>query len=38
MEKVKQLMRLPIVVDGRNVYQPDEMKKLGFEYYSIGRS
>ncbi|MBK3332849.1 UDP-glucose/GDP-mannose dehydrogenase family protein [Persephonella atlantica] len=38
MEKVKQLMRLPIVVDGRNVYQPDEMRKIGFEYYSIGRS
>ncbi|WP_457640955.1 UDP-glucose dehydrogenase family protein [Persephonella sp.] len=37
MDKVKQLMKLPIVIDGRNVYNPEEMKNKGFEYYSIGR-
>ncbi|WP_457600423.1 UDP-glucose dehydrogenase family protein [Hydrogenivirga sp.] len=37
MEKVKELMELPIVIDGRNVFSPDRMRELGFEYYSIGR-
>lgn len=34
---VKKLMANPIIVDGRNVYDPDKMRALGFEYYSIGR-
>lgn len=33
----KELMRTPLVYDGRNVYDPAEMKKAGVEYYSIGR-
>lgn len=37
LQKVKQLMRLPIIVDGRNIYNPQEVRSLGFEYYSIGR-
>ncbi len=37
MEKVRELMELPIIVDGRNVFNPERMKELGFEYYSIGR-
>lgn len=37
MEKVKDLMSLPVVVDGRNVFDPERMRALGFEYYSIGR-
>ncbi|MDP2360196.1 MAG: UDP-glucose/GDP-mannose dehydrogenase family protein [bacterium] len=31
------LMKSPIVFDGRNIYRPDRMRKLGFEYQSIGR-
>jgi UDPglucose 6-dehydrogenase len=31
-------LRNPIIFDGRNIYNPKEVKKLGFEYYSIGRS
>lgn len=37
LRKVKELMANPIIVDGRNVFEPEEVRKLGFEYYSIGR-
>lgn len=30
-------MKLPVVVDGRNLYSPDIMKKLGFRYFPIGK-
>ena len=36
-ERVKRLMKSPIIFDGRNVYNPEKMKALEFEYYSIGR-
>ena len=35
--KVKGAMKSPLVFDGRNIYNPGQMKSLGFEYYSIGR-
>ena len=35
--KYKELMKTPLVYDGRNLYDVDEMKKEGVEYYSIGR-
>ncbi len=35
--KVKELMELPIVIDGRNVFDPEDMRRRGFEYYSMGR-
>lgn len=37
MKKLKKLLKFPIIVDLRNIYNPLEMKSLGFEYYSIGR-
>jgi UDPglucose 6-dehydrogenase len=37
MERIKELMRQPIIFDGRNIYDPEKKKRLGFEYYSIGR-
>jgi len=37
LEKVKSLMNHPLIFDGRNIYDVDQMKKKGFEYYSIGR-
>ncbi len=35
--KFKELMRTPLVYDGRNLYSPAEMSEAGVEYYSIGR-
>lgn len=37
MVKVKRIMRHPIIFDGRNLFKPDDMGRLGFEYYGIGR-
>lgn len=37
MRKVKKLMRHPYFLDGRNQFEPEEMKKLGFYYEGIGR-
>jgi UDPglucose 6-dehydrogenase len=37
LSKVKDLMANPIIIDGRNIYDPEEIKNLGFEYYSVGR-
>lgn len=37
-KKIKGLLKVPNIVDGRNVYDPGEMRRLGFNYLSIGRS
>lgn len=34
---LKKRLKNPIVFDGRNIFSVDEMEKLGFNYYSIGR-
>lgn len=34
---LKRTLKLPIVVDGRNLYDPAELKRHGFRYYAIGR-
>jgi len=36
-EEYKKLMMTPLVYDGRNLYEPEEMKENGVEYYSVGR-
>jgi len=37
LAKVKKLLRQPVIVDGRNIYDPAKMKDLGFRYFSVGR-
>jgi UDPglucose 6-dehydrogenase len=37
-KKMKRLMKKPVVFDGRNIFSHDELRKLGFAYYSIGRT
>ena len=37
LRRVKEALRRPIVVDGRNLYDPARMRSLGFTYFSIGR-
>ena len=36
MERIKGLMRQPVLMDGRNVYDPQRMRKLGFIYRGMG--
>ena len=37
-ERMKQVLRRPLVIDGRNLYEPGRMRSLGFEYHGIGRN
>ena len=37
LKKVKRLLKTPTLVDFRNIYNPKEMKEIGFNYFSIGR-
>jgi UDPglucose 6-dehydrogenase len=36
-DRIRKLMRAPVIFDGRNLYNHDQMKALGFTYVSIGR-
>jgi UDPglucose 6-dehydrogenase len=36
--RMKQLLRRPLIFDGRNLYEPDVMREHGFTYFPIGRS
>ena len=36
-ERVRKLLRRPLLIDGRNLYDPERMTALGFEYHGIGR-
>ena len=36
-ERVRKLLRRPLLLDGRTLYEPERMATLGFEYHGIGR-
>lgn len=37
LERIRMVMRRPAVFDGRNLWEPERMRRLGFEYHSVGR-
>ncbi len=37
LHKIKELMKSPVIFDGRNIYDHEEMKANGFEYFAIGK-
>ena len=37
-DRVKQIANAPVLIDLRNIYRPEDMRGLGFEYVSIGRA
>ena len=37
LERLRTVMRRPAVFDGRNLWEAERMKRLGFEYHSMGR-
>jgi UDPglucose 6-dehydrogenase len=37
LDRLRGLLRRPLIFDARNLYEPERMRRLGFEYYSIGR-
>ncbi|MEA1976657.1 MAG: UDP-glucose/GDP-mannose dehydrogenase family protein [Chloroflexota bacterium] len=37
LQRIKGLLRKPIVIDGRNIYEPLDMEQLGFTYLAMGR-
>lgn len=38
LDRLKEAMAYPLVIDGRNMFEPEEMEKRGFSYYPTGRS
>jgi UDPglucose 6-dehydrogenase len=35
--KIKKALKTPVIFDGRNIYNPEQLRGLGFTYYSMGR-
>jgi UDPglucose 6-dehydrogenase len=37
LDRIKDTLKTPVLVDLRNIYRPDEMRAKGFTYVSVGR-
>ncbi|HTY81050.1 MAG TPA: UDP-glucose/GDP-mannose dehydrogenase family protein [Candidatus Bathyarchaeia archaeon] len=37
LERLRTALKRPVIFDGRNLWEPERMRRLGFEYYSVGR-
>jgi UDPglucose 6-dehydrogenase len=37
MERIRDIMKQPVILDGRNIYDPEMMSKLGIKYRGVGR-
>jgi UDPglucose 6-dehydrogenase len=37
LERLRTQLKRPVIFDGRNLWEPERMRRLGFEYYSVGR-
>jgi len=37
-DRIKSVMRQPVIFDGRNIYDPAQLRQLGFTYYGVGRT
>jgi UDPglucose 6-dehydrogenase len=37
MSRIRDLMKFPRIADLRNIYEPEDMRELGFEYVGVGR-
>jgi len=37
LKRIKKLMKNPLIIDGRNIFDPERMQRLGFRYISMGR-
>lgn len=37
LEKIKKCMKYPVLLDGRNIYDPQKLRKIGFTYAGVGR-
>jgi len=38
LAKIKMLLKRPLIVDGRNIYEPQQLKRAGFKYICVGRN
>jgi UDPglucose 6-dehydrogenase len=37
LDRIKRLLRQPVIVDLRNIYRPADLRRRGFRYSSVGR-